>query len=101
MKTTLSVHRGCQRLAIHVDLDPAGGEPAMADVRAQRIAAVIEPLRVAPGLTVNLAQDFDPGYTADFLKKHGTGLLKMGVALLADHRVRLAAQDPFGVLVCL
>lgn len=87
--------------AIDVDLDPAGGEPAMADVRAKRIAALIEPLRVAPGSKVNLAQDFDPGYTADFLKRDGAGLLKIGVALLADHRARLAAQDPFGVLVCL
>ncbi len=70
--------------------------------RAQRIAELIKPLRVKPGSTVNLARDFDPGYKAEVLKKKdGAGLLQTGIELLADYQRRLAAQDTYGVLVCL
>ena len=74
----------------------------MADKRAKRIAEFIKPLRVKPGSKVNLARDFDPGYKADFLKKKdGARLLRTGIALLADYQRRLAAQDTYGVLLCL
>lgn len=74
----------------------------MADERAERIAEFIKPLRVKPGSRVNLTKDFDPGYKADYLKKKdGVELLKTGIALLADYQARLAAQDTYGVLVCL
>jgi PPK2 family polyphosphate:nucleotide phosphotransferase len=74
----------------------------MADIRAKRIAELIKPLRVKPGSKVNLAKDFDPGYKAGFLKKKdGIGLLQTGISLLADYQRRLAAQDTYGVLVCL
>jgi PPK2 family polyphosphate:nucleotide phosphotransferase len=74
----------------------------MADKRAERIAELIKPLRVKPGSKVNLARDFDPGYKADFLKKKdGAELLQTGIAMLADYQARLAAQDTYGVLVCL
>ena len=74
----------------------------MADKRAERVAAFIKPLRVKPGSKVNLGKDFDPGYKADFLKKRdGIELLQTGIALLADYQARLAAQDTYGVLVCL
>jgi PPK2 family polyphosphate:nucleotide phosphotransferase len=72
------------------------------DERAKRITALIKPLRVKPGSKVNLARDFDPGYKAGFLtKKDGVGLLQTGIELLADYQQRLAAQDTYGVLVCL
>src|SRR5437773_679059 len=81
---------------------PGKDLPTMADKRAERIAELIKPLRVKPGSKVNLARDFDPGYKADFLtKKDGAGLLKTGIAMLADYQARLAAQDTYGVLVCL
>jgi PPK2 family polyphosphate:nucleotide phosphotransferase len=74
----------------------------MADERAKRIAELIRPLRVKPGSKVNLARDFDPGYKADFLKKKdGAELLETGIAMLAEYQARLAAQDTYGVLVCL
>ncbi len=74
----------------------------MADKKAKRVAELIEPLRVKPGSKVNLAKDFDPGYKAGFLKKKdGKRLLRTGIALLADYQRRLAAQDTYGVLVCL
>ena len=74
----------------------------MADERARRIAEAIKPLRVRPGSTVHLAKDFDPRYKADFVKKKdGEELLQTGVELLAEYQERLAAQDVYGVLVCL
>ena len=72
------------------------------DERAKRIADAIGPLRVAPNTPVHLAKDFDPRYKADFVKKKdGAELLQIGVELLADYQARLAAQDTYGVLVCL
>ena len=74
----------------------------LADDRGKRIAAAIKPLRVKPGTAVNLARDFDPRYRADFLnKKQGKGLLQAGVQMLTEYQARLAAQDTYGVLVCL
>ncbi len=74
----------------------------MADHRAGRLAELIKPLRVKPGSKVDLAKDFDPRYKAGFLKKKdGVELLQAGVELLADYQQRLAAQDTYGVLMCL
>jgi PPK2 family polyphosphate:nucleotide phosphotransferase len=75
---------------------------AMADIRAQRIAELIAPMRVKPGDKVRLAKDFDPGYKAGFLrKKDGVELLRTGIAMLSDYQARLAAEGQNGVLVCL
>jgi polyphosphate kinase 2 (PPK2 family) len=74
----------------------------MAGERARRIADAITPLRVKPGTTVHLGKDFDPRYKASFVKKaDGLDLLQTGVGLLAEYQARLAAQDSYGVLVCL
>jgi PPK2 family polyphosphate:nucleotide phosphotransferase len=74
----------------------------MADERAARIAELIKPLRVPAGSKVDLDKDFDPAYKAAFLKKKdGVELLRTGISLLADYQRRLAAQDTYGVLVCL
>lgn len=74
----------------------------MGDDRAARIADFIEPLRVEPGTKVRLGKDFDPGFKAGVRKKKdGVELLQSGIELLADYQRRLAAQDTYGVLVCL
>jgi len=74
----------------------------MADDRAKLLAEFIEPLRVEPGSKVKLAKDFDPGYKAGFLKKKdAAAVLQAGVGVLAEYQDRLAAQDSWGVLVCL
>jgi PPK2 family polyphosphate:nucleotide phosphotransferase len=74
----------------------------MTDDRAKLLAEFIEPLRVEPGSKVKLARDFDPGYKAGFLKKKdGAVVLQAGVGVLAEYQARLAAQDTWGVLVCL
>jgi PPK2 family polyphosphate:nucleotide phosphotransferase len=69
--------------------------------RAERIAELIEPLRVRPGSQVDLDEDFDPRYKAQVRKKHSAEILKVGVSLLAEYQERLAAQDTYGVLLCL
>ena len=74
----------------------------MADKRAARVAEFITPLQVKPGTTVDLGKDFDPRYKGEFLKKKdGVQLLKTGIGLIADYQARLAAEDTYGVLVCL
>jgi PPK2 family polyphosphate:nucleotide phosphotransferase len=65
------------------------------------IADLIEPLRVAPGSTVKLSRDHDPGYTGQVTRPQATALLADGVRLLAKYQDRLAAQDTFGVLLVL
>lgn len=74
----------------------------MADERARRISEFIEPLRVRPGRAVNL-HDFDPRRHSKAVrkKKQGRELLQTGIAMLADYQARLAAQDTYGVLLCL
>jgi PPK2 family polyphosphate:nucleotide phosphotransferase len=74
----------------------------MTDKRAKRIAELIAPLRVKPGSKVNLARDFDPAYKPDIVKKKDAApLLQTGIELLCDYQARLAAQDTYGVLMCL
>ncbi|MEU6573998.1 PPK2 family polyphosphate kinase [Streptomyces sp. NPDC046805] len=74
----------------------------MADDRAQSIAEFINPLRGEPGTRVRLQKDFDPGFKAGIRKKKdGVELLRSGIELLADCQRRPAAQDTYGVLVCL
>ncbi|MHB1594475.1 MAG: polyphosphate kinase 2 family protein [Streptosporangiaceae bacterium] len=81
---------------------PAGEVSGLKKSQIRRIAEFIEPLRVPPGSRVDLAKDFDPGYKADFLtKKDGKQALRNGIAALADLQSRLAAQDTYGVLLCL
>lgn len=74
----------------------------MTDKQARRIARFIEPFRVPPGAKVRLGRDFDPSFKAGVTrKKDGRKLLSTGIAMLADYQARLAAQDTYGVLVCL
>jgi len=74
----------------------------VADDRAKRIAEAIKPLRVKPGKTVDLARDFDPRHKLDYVKKKdGVEMLQIGVGLLAEYQAKLAAQDTYGMLVCL
>ncbi|WP_328634266.1 polyphosphate kinase 2 family protein [Streptomyces sp. NBC_00356] len=78
------------------------GRARTKDKRAERIAEFIAPLRVEPGTKVHLAKDFDPARTSGLKnKRQGRELLSEGVALLADHQRRLAAEGTHGVLLCL
>jgi PPK2 family polyphosphate:nucleotide phosphotransferase len=68
----------------------------------KRILKYADLFRVKPGAKVTLSEDFDPGFTAgEVRKKDALPTLRRGVALLADYQARLAAQDTYGVLVCI
>jgi PPK2 family polyphosphate:nucleotide phosphotransferase len=71
------------------------------DKRLRFMADLIEPLRVAPGSSVRLSRDHDPGYTGKMARAQADALLADGVELLAEYQDRLAAQDRFGVLLVL
>ena len=71
------------------------------DKRLRFMADLIEPLRVAPGSSVRLSRDHDPGYTGKAARAQADALLADGVELLAEYQDRLAAQDRFGVLLVL
>jgi polyphosphate kinase 2 (PPK2 family) len=63
---------------------------------------LVEPLVVAPGSSVELSRDFDPGYTGGLDGKAAAeGRLSQSIELLADYQDRLAAQEEFGVLLIL
>ena len=63
---------------------------------------LIAPLRVAPGSSVSLPRDFDPGHKAHFVKKADAQKdLIHSVELLAEYQARLAAQDSYALLVVL
>jgi polyphosphate kinase 2 (PPK2 family) len=63
---------------------------------------LVEPLRVAPGTSVELSRHFDPGYTDGLTSKsEATARLAEGASLLADYQERLSAQNTFGVLLVL
>ena len=68
-----------------------------------RIAEFIEPLTVRPGTQHGLRQGLRPATTPASIKKKkdGVELLQTGRQLLAEYQARLAAQDTYGVLVCL
>jgi PPK2 family polyphosphate:nucleotide phosphotransferase len=68
----------------------------------KRLGHFIAPLRVPAGKKVVLGRDYDPRYKDDFVSKSdGKGMLEQGVALLSEYQSRLAAQDTYGLLVCL
>jgi PPK2 family polyphosphate:nucleotide phosphotransferase len=70
--------------------------------RLRFVYDLVEPLRVAPGRTVRLRRDFDPGYTNGLVSKvEAQSRLAEGVAALAEYQDRLSAQETFGVLVVL
>jgi PPK2 family polyphosphate:nucleotide phosphotransferase len=72
----------------------------MSKARRQQISEVGESLRLTPGATVSLTEDFDPGDTAGVAgKKQGKKLLKLAVKSISDYQQRLAAEERDGVLV--
>ena len=74
----------------------------MSDKAAKQLQRLIDPMRVAPGRRVVLADDYDPSYRAGWLhKEDGQEQLGLSVELLAKYQDRLAAQDTFGLLVVL
>jgi PPK2 family polyphosphate:nucleotide phosphotransferase len=72
----------------------------MSKARQKQILSVGESLRLKPGATVSLTDDFDSGDTADVGgKKQGRKLLQTATDVISDYQRRLAADERYGVLV--
>jgi PPK2 family polyphosphate:nucleotide phosphotransferase len=74
----------------------------MAGLSSKQIREFIAPFTVTPGRHVDLTRDFDPSLRGGLMtKEDGRELLQKGIERLAEYQSRLAAQDTYGVLVCL
>jgi PPK2 family polyphosphate:nucleotide phosphotransferase len=74
----------------------------VADHRHKRLFDLSSSLRVEPGARVDVATDFDAGYTdGSVMRAEADELLAESVAALTDYQARLAAQDTYGVLLVL
>lgn len=72
----------------------------MSDAQRQQIVEVGDSVRLTPGASVGLGDDFDPGDTAGVAgKKRGKKLLKTAVEAISGYQQRLAAEQQDGVLV--
>jgi PPK2 family polyphosphate:nucleotide phosphotransferase len=71
------------------------------DKRLRIMKELIRPMRVAPGSSVRLSQDHDPGCTGRLKRPEADALLRDGVQLLADYQDKLASQEALGLLVVL
>jgi PPK2 family polyphosphate:nucleotide phosphotransferase len=71
----------------------------MNEKRGAGLAGTIKPFHVKPGTTVDLAKDFDPGYTGDYEKERAEEMVQEGISLLREYQARLAAQNTYGLLV--
>jgi PPK2 family polyphosphate:nucleotide phosphotransferase len=71
------------------------------DKRLRFLTDLIKPMRVAPGSSVKLSRDHDPGYTSRLQRPDADALLHEGVRLLAGYQDKLAAQNALGLLVVL
>jgi PPK2 family polyphosphate:nucleotide phosphotransferase len=72
------------------------------DDRLRFALDLVEPLRVTPGRSVDLHQEFDPGNTGGLESKADAAAhLSEGLALLVDYQDKLSAQATFGVLLVL
>ena len=62
--------------------------------------AMIQSFLVPPGKKISLKQDYDPDYSADYLKKSDADeLLEQGVQRLSEYQDRLYAQNVHALLV--
>ncbi len=73
----------------------------MVDIGPKRIAEFIAPFRVEPGRRVRLPRDFDPAGSRAVSTREAKQILHEAVDLLAEHQIRLAAQDTYGVVMIL
>jgi PPK2 family polyphosphate:nucleotide phosphotransferase len=65
-----------------------------------KIEDAIRPLMVEPGSKIDLEKDYDPAYTADYLKKADAGkILAEGVKALAKLQDKLYAQNDYALLI--
>jgi PPK2 family polyphosphate:nucleotide phosphotransferase len=62
----------------------------------------VQPFRVPPGKKISLKKDYDPRYSADYVKKSEAGeMLAEGVKLLADYQDKFYAESTDALLIIL
>lgn len=62
----------------------------------------VQPFRVPPGKKISLKKDYDPGYSADYVKKsEADEMLAEGVKLLAEYQDKLYAESTDALLIIL
>ena len=67
-----------------------------------RLEKFIRPFIVPPGKKISLKKDYDPGYTAKFVReKDAADLLQQSVQWLADYQEKLYAQSTHALLIIL
>ena len=72
------------------------------DPRLRFVKDLVGPLRVAPGRTVKLGRDFDPGHTDGLAgRAEAKAARSAGAELLAEYQERLAADDRGSVVLVL
>src|SRR4030081_1898908 len=74
------------------------------DPNPKRVRKFVKPFLVPPGTKVRLPNDVAPASTGGYNRADGAGaqqILQAGIAVLADHQARLAAQGTHAVLVIL
>ncbi len=65
-----------------------------------KLEKLARPFIVPPGKTISLPRDYDPGYTAKFVKeKDAAEMLSRGIQLLAEYQDRLYAQSTYALLI--
>jgi PPK2 family polyphosphate:nucleotide phosphotransferase len=70
------------------------------EARLRFVYDLVAPLEVAPGRTVQLSRDFDPGYMGDLTSKaEARARLEEGIAALAGYQDRLSADDTWALLL--
>jgi PPK2 family polyphosphate:nucleotide phosphotransferase len=69
------------------------------DKRLRFMRDLVRPMRVAPGSSVRLSRDHDPGYTGQVKRPDARKMLRDGVQMLADYQDKLASQNAFGLLI--
>jgi PPK2 family polyphosphate:nucleotide phosphotransferase len=74
--------------------------PDQMEHRLRFVEELAAALQVAPGRTVRLRRDFDPGHVHGLTTRaEARARLAEGIAVLADYQDRLSAQKTFGVLL--
>jgi PPK2 family polyphosphate:nucleotide phosphotransferase len=68
----------------------------------KKLKELIQPYIVKPGSKISLKKDYNPGFSADYVKKdEADEMLEEGIELLAAYQDKLYAQDIHALLIIL
>lgn len=74
--------------------------PTMPNKHQEHLHTLVDQFSISPGKKINLQKDYDPGFTAEFVKKkEAKKILAEGVQLLAEYQDKLYAQNAHALLI--